>query len=58
MGGSSLFPVVVSRTFAATADGLELHVLDSVDPAAISRTQHALPLEHTLVIASSKSGTT
>ena len=58
MGGSSLFPLVVARTFAATADGLELHVLDSVDPAAISRTQHALPLEHTLVIASSKSGTT
>lgn len=58
MGGSSLFPLVVSHTFPTEEDGLELHVLDSNDPAAIKRVERELPLERTLVIASSKSGTT
>ncbi len=58
MGGSSLFPLVVSRTFEADEDALELHVLDSDDPAAIRRVAAELPLDHTLIIASSKSGTT
>ena len=58
MGGSSLFPLVVARTFGATDDGLELHVLDSDDPGAIARVQCELPPERTLVVASSKSGTT
>jgi transaldolase / glucose-6-phosphate isomerase len=58
MGGSSLFPLVVARTFEPSAGGLALHVLDSDDPAAIRRVARELPLEHTLVIASSKSGTT
>jgi len=58
MGGSSLFPLVVSRTFPAREDALELHVLDSDDPAAIRRVERELPLGTTLVIASSKSGTT
>ena len=58
MGGSSLFPLVVSRTFEAGGDALELHVLDSDDPAAIRRVAAELPPDHTLVVASSKSGTT
>ncbi|MFN2556470.1 MAG: bifunctional transaldolase/phosoglucose isomerase [Nitriliruptorales bacterium] len=58
MGGSSLFPLVVARTFEPAENALELHVLDSVDPAAIRRVERTLPLERTLVIASSKSGTT
>ena len=58
MGGSSLFPLVISETFATADDALELHVLDSDDPAAVRRVQAALPLDRTLVVASSKSGTT
>lgn len=58
MGGSSLFPLVVARSLARPARGLELHVLDSVDPQAIARVAAELPAEHTLVVASSKSGTT
>ncbi len=58
MGGSSLFPLVVARTFDTSEEALELHVLDSVDPAAIRRIERTLPLERTMVIASSKSGTT
>ena len=58
MGGSSLFPLVIARTFPASDGGLELHVLDSDDPTAIRRVERDLPLERTLVVASSKSGTT
>ncbi len=58
MGGSSLFPLVAARTLARAERGLELHVLDSVDPQAIARQAGALPPERTLVLASSKSGTT
>ena len=47
MGGSSLAPEVLWRTFGAPADALDLHVLDSTDPAAISpprlRTRSASP---------------
>lgn len=56
MGGSSLFPLVLAETFDAV--GLELHILDSVDPGALRRITGALPMEATLVVASSKSGTT
>ncbi len=57
MGGSSLFPLVLAETFPG-GDGLVLHVLDSVDPEAVRRVAQALPPERTLVVASSKSGTT
>ncbi len=58
MGGSSLFPLVAARTLAQVDRGLEVHVLDSIDPQAIARETAALPPEQTLVLASSKSGTT
>lgn len=58
MGGSSLFPLVAARSLASGRDALELHMLDSVDPAAIARVERDLPMDRTLVIASSKSGTT
>jgi transaldolase / glucose-6-phosphate isomerase len=58
MGGSSLFPLVASRTLAGPGEGLDLHVLDSIDPATIRRVTGALPADETLIIASSKSGTT
>ncbi len=58
MGGSSLFPLVMSGVAGASADGLHLDVLDSVDPDAIRRIEHAVPMDSTLIVASSKSGTT
>ncbi len=57
MGGSSLFPEVLARTFP-DADGPRLHVLDTTDPAAIARIAAACPPERTLHLASSKSGST
>ncbi|MBI2710454.1 MAG: glucose-6-phosphate isomerase [Actinobacteria bacterium] len=56
MGGSSLFPEVLARTFAPA--GIELRVLDTTDPAAVRRVGHECPAETTLFIASSKSGST
>ena len=58
MGGSSLAPEVLWQTFGAPADGLDLHVLDSTDPAAILAVQNAIDLRHTLFIVSTKSGGT
>jgi len=58
MGGSSLFPWVLSRTFAPPPDGRTLHVLDSTDPAQIRAFAAKLDLEHTLFVVSSKSGST
>jgi glucose-6-phosphate isomerase len=58
MGGSSLAPEVLVRTFGSAEDWLELRVLDSTDPVAVASTADALyPLE-TLFIVASKSGTT
>jgi hypothetical protein len=51
MGGSSLFPEVLNRTFH---HGSGLAVLDTTDPAAIRR----VPTMETTFVAASKSGTT
>jgi len=58
MGGSSLFPLVLAETFERADERLELHVLDTVDPGALARIAETLPLDRTLFVASSKSGTT
>lgn len=58
MGGSSLFPEVLSRTFEPGADFPRLTILDSTDPAAVARVTDACVPERTVVVASSKSGTT
>ncbi len=58
MGGSSLFPEVLARTFAPHAGALELRVLDTTDPAAVIRVGHECPTDSTLFVASSKSGGT
>ena len=58
MGGSSLAPEVLWRTFGAPGDALDLHVLDSTDPAAIRAVEEAIDLEQTLFIVSTKSGGT
>jgi transaldolase / glucose-6-phosphate isomerase len=58
MGGSSLAPDVLARTFG-TADGwLALRVLDSTDPAAVAAVVDDLDPLATLFIVASKSGTT
>ena len=58
MGGSSLFPEVLTRTFGSGAGFPALHVLDSTDPDAVRRILDATVPERTFHIASSKSGTT
>ncbi len=58
MGGSSLYPEVLSRTFGAADGHPELTVLDTTDPAAVARVAETLPIETTLLVASSKSGST
>jgi len=54
MGGSSLAPEVLKRTFGADS----FHVLDTTHPAAIRRLADSLDFDATLFIAASKSGTT
>ncbi|HEX2702511.1 MAG TPA: bifunctional transaldolase/phosoglucose isomerase [Solirubrobacteraceae bacterium] len=58
MGGSSLAPEVLWRTFGAPNDALDLHVLDSTDPDAILDVQRQIDLERTLFVVSTKSGGT
>ncbi|HEX9095420.1 MAG TPA: bifunctional transaldolase/phosoglucose isomerase [Candidatus Dormibacteraeota bacterium] len=58
MGGSSLAPEVFRQTFGAPKDALNVHVLDTTDPAAIAALQATIDLKHTVFIVASKSGTT
>jgi transaldolase/glucose-6-phosphate isomerase len=58
MGGSSLGPEVIRRSYGQIPDGLRLHVLDSTDPGAILDVQREIDVETTLFIVSSKSGGT
>ena len=58
MGGSSLAPDVLHRTFHASEGYLDLRVLDSTDPEAVAAVLDDLDPLRTLVIVASKSGTT
>jgi glucose-6-phosphate isomerase len=58
MGGSSLAPEVLSRTFGAAEGYPELILLDTTDPATILRVENRINVISTLFIVSSKSGTT
>ncbi|MBA2281596.1 MAG: glucose-6-phosphate isomerase [Acidimicrobiia bacterium] len=58
MGGSSLFPEVLDRTFGSRPDRLDLEVLDTTDPAAVGRVTADWPPARTLFLAASKSGST
>ncbi len=58
MGGSSLAPLVFERSFSVGADGLPVTVLDTTDPATILKIEQGGPVEKTLFIVASKSGTT
>ncbi|HZQ89807.1 MAG TPA: hypothetical protein VFA42_07345 [Gaiellaceae bacterium] len=54
MGGSSLAPEVLRRTFSARA----LHVLDTTHPTAIRALEEQIDLDRTLFVSASKSGST
>ena len=58
MGGSSLAPEVLRRSFGHTDGYPVLHVLDSTDAGRIASVQAAVELSNTLFIVSSKSGGT
>jgi len=58
MGGSSLAPEVLARTFGAAPGFPGLVVLDSTHPRAVTAAASDADLEHALFLMSSKSGTT
>jgi transaldolase/glucose-6-phosphate isomerase len=58
MGGSSLAPEVLLRTFGVAPGWLELRVLDSTDPVAVGAVVDDLDPLATLFVVASKSGTT
>ena len=58
MGGSSLGPEVLARTFGHTSAHPKLIVLDSTEPEQIRAVEETIDLVRTLFIVSSKSGST
>ena len=58
MGGSSLAPEVLRRTFGRREGYPELLVLDSTDPDTVAEFRDRVDVEHTLFVIASKSGTT
>ncbi|MGH2739065.1 MAG: glucose-6-phosphate isomerase [Actinomycetota bacterium] len=58
MGGSSLAPEVLRRTFGVADGALDLRVLDSTHPTTIARVEESLDPDRTLFVIASKSGTT
>jgi transaldolase/glucose-6-phosphate isomerase len=58
MGGSSLCPEVLEKTFGRTPAFPKLYVLDSTDPAQVKAFEHLIDFSKTLFIVSSKSGST
>jgi transaldolase/glucose-6-phosphate isomerase len=58
MGGSSLWPEVLARTFAPLPGWPRLVVLDSTDPQQVRDAEAAVDLARTLVVVASKSGST
>jgi transaldolase/glucose-6-phosphate isomerase len=58
MGGSSLGPEVLGKTFGRQAGWPRFHMLDSTDPAQIRAIEQEVDFSKTLFIVSSKSGST
>lgn len=58
MGGSSLCPAMMAKTFGKIETYPRLHILDSTDPMQIHHLEDSLDLNKTFFIVSSKSGTT
>ncbi|MBA3779127.1 MAG: transaldolase, partial [Chloroflexi bacterium] len=58
MGGSSLAPDVLARSFERGAGAIAVEVLDSTDPAAVAAVEAAGDPDRTLFLIATKSGTT
>ncbi|MEA2277642.1 MAG: transaldolase / glucose-6-phosphate isomerase [Solirubrobacteraceae bacterium] len=58
MGGSSLAPEVIARSFGAQEGRPRLHVLDSTDAGAVRDVEAAIDLDRALFLVSTKSGGT
>ncbi len=58
MGGSSLGPELLQKTFGSAAGFPRFHVLDSTDPAQVASFDERIDPSRTLFIVSSKSGST
>jgi glucose-6-phosphate isomerase len=58
MGGSSLCPEVLAKTFGPQPGFPDLHIVDSTDPAQVMAACETVNLGETLVIVASKSGST
>jgi len=58
MGGSSLAPEVLHKTFEVKEGYIDLKILDSTDPDAIATLTETLDLQHTIFIVATKSGGT
>lgn len=58
MGGSSLCPEVLAMTFGRQTGFPQLSILDSTDPAQVRTALQSVELAKTIVIVSSKSGST
>ena len=58
MGGSSLCPEVLARTFGQQEGFPALRILDSTDPEQVWITRNEINLANSLVIVASKSGST
>ncbi len=58
MGGSSLGPEVIRRSFGLVPGGLRLTVLDSTHPDVVLGVRESIDLDKTLFVVSSKSGST
>jgi transaldolase/glucose-6-phosphate isomerase len=58
MGGSSLAPEVFARVFGSAPGMFEVSVLDTTHPDAIAAFEASQPMDRTLFVVSSKSGTT
>src|SRR3954470_23998945 len=58
MGGSSLAPEVIRRSFGEQESWPSLHVLDSTDAGAVRSVETPIDLDHALFLVSTKSGGT
>ena len=58
MGGSSLCPEVLAETFGQRQGFPRLSIVDSTDPAQVRAAEQSVDLKRTVIIVSSKSGST
>ncbi len=58
MGGSSLCPEVLAETFGKQAGFPRFSIVDSTDPAQVRAAEQSVDLKKTVIIVSSKSGST